>query len=146
MQLMTSIAPVFDLVPAKSGIKLTMLQPVKDNDAPVKSVMPRGSLMMQSLAGGGSEFLGYGIGVELLIGNIAANLHQTVIDKTGLPGDAAFDFVLKYTPKGSPDSPQNGNLPSLHEALDQQLGLHLQSTRGPVMTVVVDHVDKPAAN
>jgi uncharacterized protein (TIGR03435 family) len=145
VHLETRTAPVFNLVPARSGIKLKMLQPAAEDDKPSSSAMPRGSLRVQ-FAGGGYEMTGHGIGMGMLTGNIAGNLQQTVIDKTGVPDDAIFDFTLKYAPATGTDSSQNGDAPSMREALEQQLGLHLEPTRGPVLTVVVDHVDKPAAN
>jgi uncharacterized protein (TIGR03435 family) len=141
----TRTGRVLDLMPAKSGIKLKMLESVQDDGKLGNSRMPRGSLLMRS-AEGGYEMDGYGIGVEMLIANIAANLQQTVIDKTGLPTDAVFDFTLKFAPETGTDTPQNGDAPPMREALEEQLGLHLESTRGPVQIVVVDHVDKPTAN
>ena len=142
----TRTAKVFNLVPAKGGIKLKLLQAKKGDEKPGKSSMPLGSLLMRSAEGGGFEMTGHGIGIEMLIGNIAGNLQQTVIDKTGLPIDAIFDFTLKFAPETGTNTLQNGDAASIREALEEQLGLHLEPTRGPVLTVVVDHVDKPTAN
>jgi uncharacterized protein (TIGR03435 family) len=141
----TRTGRVLNLMPAKSGIKLKMLESVQDDGKLGNSRMPRGSLLMRS-AEGGYEMDGYGIGVEMLIANVAANLQQTVIDKTGLPTDAVFDFTLKFAPETGTNTPQNGDAPPMREALEEQLGLYLESTRGPVQIVVVDHVDKPTAN
>jgi uncharacterized protein (TIGR03435 family) len=141
----TRTGRVLNLMPAKSGIKLKMLESVQDDGKLGNSRMPRGSLLMRS-AEGGYEMDGHGIGVEMLIANIAATLQQTVIDKTGLPTDAVFDFTLKFAPETDTNTPQNGDAPPMREALEEQLGLHLESTRGPVQIVVVDHVDKPTAN
>ena len=101
---------------------------------------------MRGADGGGYEMVGHGVGIGQLVSNIAANLQQTVIDKTGFPADALFDFALKFMPETGTEPSQNGDAVSLREALEQQLGLRLESTRGQVLTVVVDHVDKPAAN
>jgi bla regulator protein BlaR1 len=141
----TRTGRVLNLMPAKSGIKLKMLESVQDDSRLSNSRIPRGSLLMRS-AEGGCEMDGYGIGVEMLIANIAANLQQTVIDKTGLPTDAVFDFTLKFAPETDTNTAQNGDAPPMREALEEQLGLHLEPTRGPVQIVVVDHVDKPTAN
>jgi uncharacterized protein (TIGR03435 family) len=78
----------------------------------------------------------------MLIANISLNLQQTMIDKTVLPADALFDMKLKYAPETGTDTSQNGDAVSVREALEQQLGPHVESTRGPVVTVVVDHVKK----
>jgi uncharacterized protein (TIGR03435 family) len=141
----TRIGRVLNLVPAKRGIKLKMLESVQDDGKLANSRVPRGSLLMRS-AEGGYEMDGYGIGIEMLIANIAGNLQQTVIDETGLPNDAVFDFTLKFVLETGTNTQQNGDAPPLREALEEQLGLHLVSASGPVQTVVVDHVDEPTAN
>ncbi len=139
-------APVFNLVPARGGIKLKVLQPVKDGDKPDSGPMPRGTFWMSGARGGGIEMAGHGVSLKVLINNIAGNLQQTIIDKTGLPSDAAFDFTIRCTFDAASATSQNGDAPSLREALEDQLGLRLESTRGPVPTVVVDQVGKPEAN
>ena len=146
VHLETRTRTVFDLVPAKSGIKLKVLQPNEGDDKSDKNSMPRGSLSIRGAEGGGLEMTGHGVGVDMLISNIAMNLQQTVINKTGIPTDAVFDFTLKFAPETGTNPLQNDDAASIREALEKQLGLRLESTRGPVTTVVVDHVDKPTPN
>jgi uncharacterized protein (TIGR03435 family) len=83
---------------------------------------------------------------------------QLVIDATGLK--EAFAVELQWTPdfvrsRATQDGPApllNGqpvdpNGPSLYTALQEQLGLRLESRRGPVDVLVVDHAEKvPADN
>jgi len=81
-----------------------------------------------------------------------------VIDKTGLTG--LFDFTLKFAPEGiraggpmgptltrlmaqAPAAPADPDAPSLSVALQEQLGLRLESARGPVEVVVIDRLEKP---
>jgi uncharacterized protein (TIGR03435 family) len=77
-----------------------------------------------------------------------------VIDKTGLVG--MYDFTLKFAPEsaGSPGLlkflPQatfgpvaDPNAPSLTAAVQEQLGLKLESARGPVDVVVIDKFERP---
>jgi uncharacterized protein (TIGR03435 family) len=71
-----------------------------------------------------------------------------VIDKTGLTG--RFEFTLTWTPEQMPTAtpppgvpPIDPNGPSFFTALQEQLGLKLQSARGPVEVVVVDSVEHP---
>ena len=67
-------------------------------------------------------------------------VHRPIVDKTGLTG--RYDFTLHYSPeRGEP----NG-FPSLFTALPEQLGLKLESQKGPVDFIVVDHAEKPTAN
>ena len=85
-------------------------------------------------------------------------LGRTVIDKTGLKGE--YDFKLKWTPEPGeegleslglppvPPSPQpaDTNGPSIFTAVQEQLGLKLESTKGPVDVLVIDHAEKPSEN
>ena len=85
---------------------------------------------------------------------------RTVVDRTGLSG--AWDIDLNWTPDpgqgGGPFGPLPGgpppagvpapppidpNGPSLFTALQEQLGLKLESTRGPVDVLVIDSVEMP---
>ena len=59
-----------------------------------------------------------------------------VVDKTGIVGN--YDFKLSYAPANDP----NSNLPSLFTALQEQLGLKLESQKVPVEHLIIDHVDR----
>jgi uncharacterized protein (TIGR03435 family) len=65
-------------------------------------------------------------------------LERTVIDKTGLTG--RFDVHLEYRPE------LDGEGPSIFTAVQEQLGLKLESGKGPVETLVIDHVERPSQN
>ena len=73
-----------------------------------------------------------------------------MIDKTGLTG--RYDFELKWTPdivSPGPDGappPSDTDAPSLFTALSDQLGLKLESTKGPVQVWVIDGIEKPSLN
>jgi uncharacterized protein (TIGR03435 family) len=84
-----------------------------------------------------------------LVGQLTNLVHRTVIDKTALKG--RFDFTLKYAPdRDAPSGADNGSpqddAPSIFTALEEQLGLKLQPDKGPVDTVVIDHVEQPTEN
>ena len=75
---------------------------------------------------------------------------RLVIDRTGLTGN--FEIDLKWTPdRLPPGAPPPGaspliidpNGPSLFTALQEQLGLKLESERAPVEVLVIDHVERP---
>lgn len=70
-------------------------------------------------------------------------LGREVHDDTGLPGK--YDFELTWTPDSGP-CPGAAEGPSIFTAVQQQMGLRLESTRGPVQVLVVDGVEKPSAN
>ena len=89
-----------------------------------------------------------------LVQFLSQNLGRTVIDKTGLEG--SYDFNVTYTPDQVPAPPPGGappgapalppidpNGPSLTTALQEQLGLKLDATRGPVTVFVIDKISQP---
>jgi uncharacterized protein (TIGR03435 family) len=89
-----------------------------------------------------------------LVQFLSQNLGRAVLDKTGLVGN--YDFNVTYTPDQVPALPPGGappgaaplppidpNGPSLTTALQEQLGLKLDATRGPVTLFVVDKVSQP---
>jgi uncharacterized protein (TIGR03435 family) len=78
---------------------------------------------------------------------------QTVVDQTGLT--QRYDFVLNWTREralangeqsGESESPTGTGGPALFTALQEQLGLKLVTTRGPVEIIVVDSIERPTEN
>jgi uncharacterized protein (TIGR03435 family) len=93
---------------------------------------------------------GRGVSMEALASNLARVTSRVVLNRTGLPG--TFDLDLQWTdltallqPGGPPpDAPPPADNPmSIFTALQEQLGLKLESTRGPVDVLVIDHVEQP---
>jgi uncharacterized protein (TIGR03435 family) len=137
--------PVFALVIAKNGPKLKEATP-DDNGT---MVLNRGMLD------------GQGIPITSLA-NMLMQLRElegrTVLDKTGLSGK--YEVTLRWMPDQGPDQtspgPEGGaqaaapspdaSRPSIYTALQEQLGLKLESTKGPVEFLVIDHVEHPSAN
>jgi uncharacterized protein (TIGR03435 family) len=83
-------------------------------------------------------------------------VQRMVVDRTGLTG--AFDYELRWTPdmlrqrlaNAPPGQPVRLNGveidphgPSIFTAVQEQLGLKLESTRGPVEVLVIDHIERP---
>lgn len=87
---------------------------------------------------------------DALGGSAVANLGRPLIDRTGLTG--TFDFLLECTSELNGPSPPNETSqpdPSglgFREALQEQLGLKLQSQKGTVQMFVIDHVEHPTEN
>lgn len=72
---------------------------------------------------------------------------RLVIDKTGLTGFYTFNW--KWTRQSDTIDPAADSAtdpPSLWTALQEQLGLKLESAKGPVDTIVIDHIEKPTPN
>jgi uncharacterized protein (TIGR03435 family) len=83
--------------------------------------------------------------------NTGSSLNRFVVDRTGL--DGTFDINLRFTPDRIPNfgpgGPPNGmppidpNGPSIFTAVQEQLGLKLESQRGPVEVLVIEKVSRP---
>jgi uncharacterized protein (TIGR03435 family) len=75
---------------------------------------------------------------------------RPVVDKTGFTGN--FDFDLSWSPiENQPGGrgaaiASDSDAPDLFTAIQQQLGLKLESRRGPVDVVMIDRVEKPLTN
>jgi bla regulator protein blaR1 len=105
---------------------------------------------------GFGEIAGSGFALSAFANAIAPTVQRIVVDRSGLSGN--YDWYLKWTPErlpqrapGTPaDQPfrMNGveidpNGPSIFTAIQEQLGLKLDSTRGPVEVLVIDHIERP---
>jgi uncharacterized protein (TIGR03435 family) len=117
----------------------------------------------QGARGGGAVGCGMRIGPGLLSGNgvsmtfLANSLSQmvqrVVTDKTGLSGN--YEFEVAFTPEGpqpGPGGPPAGgpvappvdpNAPSIYTAVQEQLGLRLESSRGPVEVLMIERLEPP---
>jgi uncharacterized protein (TIGR03435 family) len=79
-----------------------------------------------------------------------ALMDRPVVDKTGLTGH--YDFDLEWAPDETqfggalPVAGDDAASPPLFTALQQQLGLRLVATRGPVDAMVIERAELPAAN
>jgi uncharacterized protein (TIGR03435 family) len=155
--------PMYALVVAKSGLKMKASAPddpakaddpakPEDRDAKDKPRMGRHSLMMN----GRGHLESTGTGIPFLVHVLASQMGRTVVDKTGLTGN--YDYTLQWTPDdvGTPMAgdagPGKGDVspdaggPTLLTALEEQLGLKLESQKGTVDVIVIDHIDTPSGN
>jgi uncharacterized protein (TIGR03435 family) len=153
----TKELPVYALAVAKNGPKL------KENTGASEGL---GKGMMRMSPG---QLTGQQVGMPFLVQSIAQMLGRTVLDQTGLKG--TYDFELTFAPEpgrggvfggpgdGAPPPPPGAgpglikeppppdpNGPTIFTALQEQLGLKLESQKGPVDIIVIDHVEKPSEN
>ena len=85
--------------------------------------------------------------MDLLARNLSRTVRRIVVDKTGLTG--FYDADLEFLPDaplgpGGPDgafAAPNPDAPSIFTALQEQLGLKLESSRGPVEQLLIDRVE-----
>lgn len=87
-----------------------------------------------------AEMKGTGEPIAILAGNLGNQLGRIVVDKTGLPG--VYDWMLEWDPNPTADSTN----PSMFTALQQQLGLKLESQKGPMETLVIDRAERASDN
>ena len=72
---------------------------------------------------------------------------RPVVDRTDLPGRFDIEYSYGRAPSASSSgAPGDSNLPTLLVALEEQLGLKLESRRTAVPVLVIDSVERPAAN
>jgi uncharacterized protein (TIGR03435 family) len=99
----------------------------------------------------------FGVSMTALARQLTVYSGQIVQDRTGLTG--SYDFTLKYgmssmrpASEGSSDgqsvpaAPDPVGGPDLFAAIQQQLGLKLESQKGPVQVIVIDHIERPSGN
>jgi uncharacterized protein (TIGR03435 family) len=122
----TKELPVYDLMVAKNGIKMTQAT------ANVNS----------SWSMGDGRFEGKSVPIDSFIFSLSNDVGRFVINKTGLTGNVAI--TLKWAPEGAEGSADSG--PDIFAAIEEQLGLKLLPAKGPVDTIVVDHIEKPSVN
>ena len=110
--------------------------------------MPCGMMRM-----GPDQMFGTSQPLSQLATLLSRMLGRTVIDKTGI--DKKYNIQLQWSPDQSqslhlsPDAnrpPFDPNGPSIFTALQEQLGLKLESKKGPVEILMIDHADKPSEN
>jgi uncharacterized protein (TIGR03435 family) len=123
----TRIQSIYQFVIAKSGPRL------KEWPAARKPRGPSWSDNQISIKGGG---------MDKLVMCLSDVLSRKIVDNTGLTGN--YDIELKWTPDDQQGKPDAG--PTLFTALQEQLGLKLDTAKGPVNTLVVDHIEKPSEN
>jgi uncharacterized protein (TIGR03435 family) len=122
--------PIYTLVVAKGGCKL------KESQAP------------ENESGGtvGPNFLSLRAeSIASFVSSLGSDqeVERIIVDKTGLTG--RYDINLKWA---APDTQGQGADagPSIFTALQEELGLQLIPARGPVDTIVIDHIERPSAN
>jgi uncharacterized protein (TIGR03435 family) len=83
-----------------------------------------------------------GISMESLVEQLSQQMGHIVVDQTGLKG--LYAFTLRFS--SNLDATADSSEPSIYTALQEQLGLELESTKAQVDVLVIDHVERPSAN
>jgi uncharacterized protein (TIGR03435 family) len=155
----TQQLPVYELTVAKGGLKMKRSE---DQSPPVPldpaaprpqpgAPLPRGIMHFGPGSIGGTAMpIAKGL-IPLLAGQVG----RPIIDKTGLAG--LYDIELHWTPEppgrnaptaiggitATASDPSDPDAVSIFTAIQEQLGLKLDSAKGPVNVLVIDSVQKP---
>jgi bla regulator protein BlaR1 len=154
----TQESPVLVLVLVKSGKLGPNLRPHAEgppcDTAPSADVFPPKCYAMMMTVNPGQMATGGSRNTTLaLIGDALpsmGHLARPVVDRTGLSG--RFDFAIEWSPETNSTAPIPGEPvpdtqgPSFQEALREQLGLKLESTKAPLQILVIDQVERPSEN
>jgi uncharacterized protein (TIGR03435 family) len=138
----TKEQPIYALVVSKNGAKLNEVKAVQG--------------ARQGMRMGRGRLEAFAAPLEMLVATLSSVTGRPVVDKTGLAGK--YDFVLEWTPDAGADARAQGfgdgvnepapapGGPTIFTALQEQLGLRLESHKGPVPNIVIDRAEKPSEN
>jgi len=121
----TRILPLLELSIAKGGLRL------KEGNG--ENGMSAGPRLIRYSSGTMAQ----------LSEQLASFLDREVVNKTGLTG--SYSIHLSFVPVELGTASDDGG-PSIFQALEEQAGLKLESTRGAVEVLVIDSVERPSAN
>lgn len=140
----TREGPIYNLVVSKAGrlegAKGATAEQLKNwGDGDIPQLIQQGN-------GRGGELVGHACPMPYLVKTLADQFNRPITDKTGRTGK--YDFSLKYgtirVSDGRPD--ESDPTPSLEDAIQDQIGLKLESAKGPIQVLVIDHIEKPSEN
>lgn len=132
----TKEMPMYSLVVEKKGVKMKLSTDQSGTTGGVREVRY-------------GRIAGEAVPASTIAGILSGLAGRRVLNKTGLRG--RYDVDLRYTPDSgqpgaAPEPTDSPNGQSLFGALQTQLGLKLESTRGPIEILVVDHIERPSPN
>ena len=154
----TKELPVYEMTVTKGGAKLPVancLQRITGDTAtaPGKTAADYCGGLGGSMGSGRLE--GNGVDMSFLGGVLSSMLSRTVADKTGLAGQYIIHLTFAPespagpSPDPAPPRPMDASAdtrPDILTAIQEQLGLKLESAKGPVPVLVIDRVEKPTGN
>jgi uncharacterized protein (TIGR03435 family) len=135
--------PVYALSVAKGGPKL------KESviDPSVSANARRGGGVRMSMG----MIAAHECTIPYFLSMLSRQLGRSIIDRTGLAGN--YDFTLRWSPDNGATTSSNDSagtqadaLPSIFSAVQEQLGLKLESTKAPASVLVIDHLERPSQN
>lgn len=153
--------PVFNLKVARGGPKLRpfVVGSCTPQDSSAANPLPPGQRYCQNNMSGASpaSIETQGATLDDFSGMLFAILGRPVTNKTGITG--RFDMRIEFSREGTTlarrlpatDTADGASLASdstdsIFAVIQEQLGLKLEAAKGPVETLVIDHIERPAGN
>jgi uncharacterized protein (TIGR03435 family) len=149
----TRTLPVYELVPAKSGLKITEVSAPPEHKPGDPPLQPRqgdslapGSMMTTPNSNGLRVLNGRAIKMQLLTRVIGGDIgDRPIVDHTGFIG--YFDITnLSWAPLGDDAATSQPDALSLPSALEEKLGLRIVSAKDPIEVLVIDRIERPTPN
>lgn len=156
----TKELPIYSLVIAKSGAKLQEAKPgdTLTDGSRGRAGRGRADGLGTTIKVGSETLRAQSVPLTELVQALASYLGRAVVDNTGLTGN--YNFTLQWTTDDAQMQAPSGAAASgtpttssadptaafLFTAIQQQLGLKLESGKGPVEVFVIDHVERPSGN
>lgn len=149
----TKESPIFELVAAKGGLRLS---PPKDSTCVApdpKNPQPRERKpLCDNIRSAKGLIEAHGVVMPRLAAALSDVLGRPVVDRTGFIG--TFDARLEFAPDETPADPVSGDRvsgddslkPPIFTVLQERLGIKAQASKGPVQMIVVDSVQRPTEN
>ena len=152
----TKELPCYVLTIGKGGSKLQEYSP--DHTSPNDLQDFEGNRAEDRVTIDGEELIGQSVTMGIFAAQLSLYLESPVVDRTGLTG--VYDFRIKYFVdypamppagaggggNGQPTMVQIDTKGPIIAAVQKNLGLKLESGKGPVEVTVIDHVERPSGN
>jgi uncharacterized protein (TIGR03435 family) len=138
----TRNSSIYNLVLSKGGVKMQVVppSPARANgeaptSPPIANIAAHGSQH-------GIEFVGANSSTRAITGVLSSMVEAPVVDKTGLTG--IYNYTLQFGRDWSAHDPESWA--SIFTAVQEQLGLKLETVHESVPNLVIDHITKPTEN
>jgi uncharacterized protein (TIGR03435 family) len=150
----TKDVPIFELVPAKGGVKIAASTNGRCVIPDPKNLPKPGEPLPHFCGNIGMRpnlIEAWDVPMERFVATLSNVLGRTVVDKTGVTGK--IDVHLEFTPdeisagqQAEAAAAADLSKPSIFLALQEQLGLKVQGTKAPGDLLVIDHLERPSEN
>ena len=92
----------------------------------------------------GNHITCHAVGMDKIVAQLSGLLQGPLADRTELTG--TYDLNVLYLPDNRKVDPDAPFVPSLQDAIQEQLGLKIEKGKAPVEVLVIDHIEKPSEN